>query len=69
LGIVYKEVFGEFADLETALGEGFEEGVIVGLVIEKFGILVVIELGRAFQGNFEFGFGKAGVFCHAGNEL
>jgi hypothetical protein len=31
--------------------------------------LVVIELGRAFQGNFEFGFGKAGVFCHAGNEL
>jgi hypothetical protein len=29
---------------------------------------VVIELGRAFQGNFEFGFGKAGVFCHAGND-
>ena len=62
LGIVNEEVFGEFTDLETAFGEGFEEGIIVGLVVEEIGILVVIELGGAFEGNFEFGFGEAGVF-------
>ena len=33
LWIVYKEVFGQFADLETAFGEGFEEGIFAGLVI------------------------------------
>lgn len=67
LGIVYKEVFGQFADLETAFGEGFEEGIFAGLVIVEVGILVEIELGRAVEGNFEFGFGEAGVFGHNGN--